>query len=117
MTPIYRLHIGGFDTHAGQSNDHSQRLNQTSNAISAFLQDLKNQGLDDRVMVMTTSEFGRRVGENGSNGTEIMEQAAPSLPLEQPPLAMCTVRNPVYPIWIIITICWWSMISGKFTQH
>ena len=70
MTPIYRLHIGGFDTHAGQSNDHSQRLNQTSNAISAFLQDLKNQGLDDRVMVMTTSEFGRRVGENGSNGTD-----------------------------------------------
>lgn len=70
MTPIYRLHIGGFDTHAGQAGEHPPLLNQLSNAVSAFLQDLKNQGLDDNVMVVTTSEFGRRVGENGSNGTD-----------------------------------------------
>ena len=70
MTPIYRLNIGGFDTHAGQAGEHPSLLNQMSNAISAFLQDLKNQGLDDRVMVVTTSEFGRRVEENGSNGTD-----------------------------------------------
>ena len=69
-TPVYRLHIRGFDNHAGQDNAHPQRLNQMSTAISAFLQDLKNQGLDDRVLTVTTSEFGRRVEENGSSGTD-----------------------------------------------
>lgn len=70
MTPIYRLHINGFDTHAGQETEHSPLLYQLSNGIAAFLQDMKNQGLDDRIMVVTTSEFGRRVKENGSNGTD-----------------------------------------------
>ncbi len=70
MTPIYRLHISGFDSHAGQATQQPPLLEELSNAVSTFLQDLKNQGLDHRVMVMTTSEFGRRVEENGSSGTD-----------------------------------------------
>ena len=69
-TPIYRLYQGGYDTHANQLNDHSNLLGEVCQAISSFLHDLSNQGLSERVLVITTSEFGRRVYENGSAGTD-----------------------------------------------
>ena len=69
-TPVYRLYQPGYDTHANQANNHANLLQDVTSSIAAFLQDLENQGLQDRVMVVTTSEFGRRVYENGSSGTD-----------------------------------------------
>lgn len=69
-TPIYRLYLGGFDTHANQLADQGALLQQVSDAVAAFLSDLESQGLHNRVMTMTTSEFGRRSYENGSGGTD-----------------------------------------------
>ncbi|MBL7013656.1 MAG: DUF1501 domain-containing protein [Candidatus Marinimicrobia bacterium] len=69
-TPVYRLSQGGFDTHANQSGAHATLLSDVFEAIQVFMSDLENQGLKDRVLVVTTSEFGRRVGENYSNGTD-----------------------------------------------
>ncbi len=62
--------IGGFDTHAGQPNQHRTLLTQLATAVQAFQQDLDVHGAAGRVMVLMTSEFGRRVAENGSSGTD-----------------------------------------------
>ena len=69
-TPIFLTHQYGYDTHNNQLNDHNNLLNQMSNSISAFFQDIANSGLKDRVVLLTTSEFGRRPFENGSAGTD-----------------------------------------------
>jgi uncharacterized protein (DUF1501 family) len=62
--------IGGFDTHSNQRNQHQRLLQSLSDGLKAFWDDLSAQGKADDVMIMTWSEFGRRVGENGSNGTD-----------------------------------------------
>ncbi|MBI3974719.1 MAG: DUF1501 domain-containing protein [Chloroflexi bacterium] len=62
--------IGGFDTHSGQQNQHARLLQTLSDGLKAFWDDLSAQGKADDVMIMTWSEFGRRVSENGSNGTD-----------------------------------------------
>jgi len=62
--------IGGFDTHANQRVQHQNLLDQFATAVRAFYDDLVAHGADDRVMILTTSEFGRRVAENGSAGTD-----------------------------------------------
>jgi hypothetical protein len=69
---IYHVTIGGFDTHANQGGRHGTLLRYLAEAVTAFLEDLKaeNTGLEDDVLVMTFSEFGRRVNMNGSNGTD-----------------------------------------------
>ena len=67
---IYHVSINGFDTHANQPGVHANLLRQLSDALDAFLRDLAADGYDDRVLVMTFSEFGRRVNQNGSNGTD-----------------------------------------------
>lgn len=72
-TRVYYVSMGGFDTHAGQGGAqgrHGQLLNQVATALKAFYQDLKQQGNDARVLTMTFSEFGRRVGQNASGGTD-----------------------------------------------
>jgi uncharacterized protein (DUF1501 family) len=69
-TRIYYVSIGGFDTHANQPWQHGHLLQQTADAVAAFFRDLKLQGRDKDVLLMTFSEFGRRVQENGSNGTD-----------------------------------------------
>ena len=60
----------GYDTHAGQSATHYSLLNELSDALLAFQDDLAGAKLADRVLVMSFSEFGRRVAENGSAGTD-----------------------------------------------
>ncbi|MFI5456240.1 MAG: DUF1501 domain-containing protein [Isosphaerales bacterium] len=60
----------GYDTHAGQSNTHYQLLDELSSAAKAFLDDLTSSNLADRVTVLCFSEFGRRVAENSSAGTD-----------------------------------------------
>lgn len=69
-TPIYLTAEYGFDTHASQAGSHSALLSSVGSSIAAFLADLTNQGLEEKVVVMTQSEFGRRVQENGSLGTD-----------------------------------------------
>lgn len=67
---IYYTSFGSFDTHANQRQQHFNLLQQFSSSLSAFQNDIEKQGFADRVTVLTFSEFGRRVSENGSNGTD-----------------------------------------------
>jgi uncharacterized protein (DUF1501 family) len=69
-TRIYYLSLGGFDTHTQQTDAHARLLKEMGDAVSAFLADLKAQGNLGRVTLMTFSEFGRRVKENASGGTD-----------------------------------------------
>jgi len=79
-TRVYYVSLGGFDTHAGQRGRHDQLMTQLGQGLAAFMADLKEQRNDDRVVVMTFSEFGRRVQQNASNGTD-HGAAAPMLVL------------------------------------
>jgi uncharacterized protein (DUF1501 family) len=69
-TRVYYASQGGFDTHAGQINAHERLMGEFNDAVSAFVTDLKQQGNFNRVLLMTFSEFGRRVGENANGGTD-----------------------------------------------
>jgi len=69
-TRVYYLSMGGFDTHANQPRGHANLLGELAAGISAFYDDLEHQGRADDVVTMTFSEFGRRVKENGSAGTD-----------------------------------------------
>lgn len=76
-TKIFLVKIGGFDTHAEQVEQydstmggHAALLYHISSAMKAFQDDLRARGLEDLVLTVTTSEFGRRVASNGSYGTD-----------------------------------------------
>ena len=69
-TRIYYVELGGFDTHAQQADAHSALLRQWSDAVTAFVDDLDAHGHSHRALVMSFSEFGRRVAENASKGTD-----------------------------------------------
>ncbi len=69
-TRVYYVSHGGFDTHNQQVNSHDRLLGQLDRALKSFFADLKAQGNAERVVLMTFSEFGRRVSENASAGTD-----------------------------------------------
>ena len=69
-TKVYMVTLGGFDTHANQPDRHENLMKTLTNAINVFYNDLDNHGIADKVLSMTFSEFGRRVAENGSDGTD-----------------------------------------------
>ena len=69
-TPVYLTSIGGFDTHANQAGGHSNLLSGVAQAVAAFQADLELLRVADRVVLMTFSEFGRRVNQNSSGGTD-----------------------------------------------
>ena len=69
-TRVYYASQGGFDTHAGQINAHDRLMGDFNDAVTAFVADLKQQGNFERVVLMTFSEFGRRVAENANAGTD-----------------------------------------------
>ena len=69
-TRIYYVSQGGYDTHSNQANSHERLLKELGDSVKAFIDDIKAQGNFDRVMLMTFSEFGRRVKENASGGTD-----------------------------------------------
>jgi len=69
-TRVYYLSQGGYDTHIDQAGAHERLLREMGDAVAAFLADLKAQGNLDRVSLMTFSEFGRRLKENASGGTD-----------------------------------------------
>lgn len=76
-TRVYMVSYGSFDTHASQATaadttvgTHATLLGNVSDAIKSFQDDLKLLGIDDRVIGMTYSEFGRRIKSNASGGTD-----------------------------------------------
>lgn len=69
-TPVYLATLDGFDTHSSQLLQHEKLLGYFADAISAFQKDLQLLGVEDKVVVLTFSEFGRRVKENASAGTD-----------------------------------------------
>jgi uncharacterized protein (DUF1501 family) len=69
-TKVYMVTLNGFDNHANQVNDHRELLEDLANSIKNFYTDLSTTGMNDKVLTMTISEFGRRPYENGSNGTD-----------------------------------------------
>jgi uncharacterized protein (DUF1501 family) len=69
-TRVYYVSQGGYDTHTQQPGAHDRLLGELGDSLAAFCKDLKAQGNFGRVVIMTFSEFGRRVAQNGSNGTD-----------------------------------------------
>ncbi|MDB4680257.1 DUF1501 domain-containing protein, partial [Planctomycetaceae bacterium] len=69
-TRIYYVEVDGFDTHAQQAPAHEALLREVGGALSAFTTDMIGQGQGDRVLSVCFSEFGRRVQENASAGTD-----------------------------------------------
>jgi uncharacterized protein (DUF1501 family) len=69
-TQVYYASIGGFDTHANQSGAHARLLGGVSEALTVFAEDLKGANLWKDTLVMVFSEFGRRVKQNASGGTD-----------------------------------------------
>jgi uncharacterized protein (DUF1501 family) len=69
-TRVYYVSMGGFDTHANQPGSHGNLMRQLGDSLLAFQKDLQAQGNEGRVMTMCFSEFGRRVRQNASNGTD-----------------------------------------------
>lgn len=67
---FYVVSLDGFDTHAGQLNNHNNLLNNLSTAVQEFYDDLSFGEWDRDVLSMTYSEFGRRVQQNASQGTD-----------------------------------------------
>jgi uncharacterized protein (DUF1501 family) len=74
-TKVFWVQTGGFDTHAGQgvnqaNGSYANNMGTVGGAMLAFHNDLKNQGLLNDTVVLVFSEFGRRITENGSQGTD-----------------------------------------------
>jgi uncharacterized protein (DUF1501 family) len=69
-TRVYYVALDGFDTHSQQADAHSGLLSQLGDALAAFAEDLQTHGHLDRVATLVFSEFGRRVEENASQGTD-----------------------------------------------
>lgn len=69
-TSVYYVSHGSFDTHVGQQNQQQRLFEQLSDSLQAFTTDLKKNNRFRDVLVMTFSEFGRRVGQNASGGTD-----------------------------------------------
>jgi uncharacterized protein (DUF1501 family) len=77
QTKVFLVKVGGFDTHADQvekydttMGGHAALMYHISTAMSAFQEDLRSRALEERVLSVTTSEFGRRIQSNGSYGTD-----------------------------------------------
>lgn len=69
-TKVYYVSLGSFDTHVGQPQRQENLFKQLNDAIESFTNDLKANGRFEDVLIMTFSEFGRRVKQNASNGTD-----------------------------------------------
>jgi len=69
-TKVYYVSMSGFDTHVNQVDRQNNLLTQYSDAVTAFIKNLKDLGKWDDSLIFTFSEFGRRVQENASGGTD-----------------------------------------------
>ena len=69
-TKVYYVSLGSFDTHVNQDNQQKRLFTELNDAVKAFTTDLKSNNRFEDVLMMTFSEFGRRVTQNASNGTD-----------------------------------------------
>lgn len=69
-TKVYYVSLGSFDTHINQDGQMQRLFTEMNDAVKAFVKDLKTNNRFDDVMLFTFSEFGRRVAQNASNGTD-----------------------------------------------
>lgn len=69
-TKVYYVSLGSFDTHVGQAGQQQRLFTEMNEAITAFVKDLKANNRFQDVMLMSFSEFGRRVAQNASGGTD-----------------------------------------------
>lgn len=69
-TRVYYVSLGSFDTHINQDNQQKRLFTELNDAVESFVKELKSNGLFNDVMLMTFSEFGRRVSQNASGGTD-----------------------------------------------
>ncbi|HVZ97080.1 MAG TPA: DUF1501 domain-containing protein [Chitinophagaceae bacterium] len=69
-TKVYYVSLGSFDTHVNQENQQKRLFTEMNDAVSVFVKDLKNNNRFQDVVIMTFSEFGRRVAQNASGGTD-----------------------------------------------
>ena len=69
-TKVYYVSLGSFDTHVNQENQQKRLFTELNDAITSFVKDLKNNNRFQDVTIMTFSEFGRRVAQNASEGTD-----------------------------------------------
>lgn len=69
-TKVYYLSLGSFDTHINQQAQQQRLFIELNDAVSAFTKDMKQNNRFDDVLLMTFSEFGRRVSQNASGGTD-----------------------------------------------
>ncbi|MBF8457026.1 DUF1501 domain-containing protein [Kaistella sp. G5-32] len=69
-TKVYYLSVGSFDTHVNQNQRQAQLFTEINDAVKAFVEDLKSSGRYKDTLLMTFSEFGRRVSQNASKGTD-----------------------------------------------
>ncbi|TAE56726.1 MAG: DUF1501 domain-containing protein [Bacteroidetes bacterium] len=102
-TRIYLVHLDGFDTHDNQVDagnhtigEHANLLKNLSTALSSFMTDLKGLGIDDKVVTVTFSEFGRRIIANNSGGTD-HGAAAPMFVIGKNVQGGVLGRNPLIP--------------------
>jgi len=69
-TKVYYVSLGSFDTHVNQDNQQKRLFTELNDAVKAFTADLKKNNRFEDVLMMTFSEFGRRVSQNASGGTD-----------------------------------------------
>ncbi len=69
-TRVVVVNLGGFDTHANQLGQHARLLEQLGSGVAALFDRLERSGHGSRTLLVAYSEFGRRVAENGSRGTD-----------------------------------------------
>jgi uncharacterized protein (DUF1501 family) len=69
-TRVFYVSQGGYDTHTNQAPTQQRLLGEMASGVKAFFEDLKAMKHEQRVMLMTFSEFGRRVAQNANNGTD-----------------------------------------------
>jgi uncharacterized protein (DUF1501 family) len=69
-TKIYYVSLGSFDTHVNQQNQQQRLFTEMNDAVTAFVKDLKQNNRFDDVLLFSFSEFGRRVAQNASGGTD-----------------------------------------------
>ena len=128
--PVIKVSLGSFDTHANQAGTHARLLGNLAEGLTAFAKSMRARGLWNRVLVMTYGEFGRRVAENGSRGTD-HGTAAPHFLLggrvrggfygEQPPLNDLERGNLKYrlhfrSLYATAARDWWKMETVPFNE-
>ncbi len=69
-TKVYYISMGGFDTHANQKNRQNKLLETYSNSLDVFIKDLEQNDTFKDTLILTFSEFGRRVKQNAAGGTD-----------------------------------------------